>query len=73
MGNMSYCRFQNTAPDLKDCVDAWDDDLSLDELRAKRRVLRLAVEIFEMSGIDFDMDHYGYAVEALNAEIEGKQ
>ena len=22
MGNMSYCRFENTAEDLKDCVQA---------------------------------------------------
>ena len=25
MGNMSYCRFTNTASDLRDCCEAMDD------------------------------------------------
>jgi hypothetical protein len=25
MSNMSYCRFQNTSGDLRDCIDAIDD------------------------------------------------
>lgn len=25
MGNMSYCRFQNTAQDLQDCIDAIEE------------------------------------------------
>ena len=25
MSNMSYCRFQNTVPDLEDCLDALNE------------------------------------------------
>lgn len=25
MSNMSYCRFRNTARDLQDCIDAFDN------------------------------------------------
>jgi hypothetical protein len=47
MPNMSYCRFQNTLPDLKDCHDAMGetDDLSLDEARSRLWVIRWCVEI----------------------------
>ena len=27
MGNMSYCRFQNTARDLRDCLEAIENEL----------------------------------------------
>ena len=38
MSNMSYCRFQNTLPDLKDCADALDDiDGDLESLSKKER------------------------------------
>jgi hypothetical protein len=44
--NMSYCRFQNTVSDLRDCTDNMDDsDLSYDELIARRGLIKLAVEI----------------------------
>jgi len=26
MSNMSYCRFENTANDLQECVDNWELD-----------------------------------------------
>lgn len=47
--NMSYCRFQNTVQDLRDCFDNWeeipDDELSDDEVRARKRLLKLCQEI----------------------------
>jgi hypothetical protein len=47
---MSYCRFENTAHDLADCLDNWklDDDASDDEKRAKERIIKMAKEIVEM-------------------------
>ena len=40
MSNMSYCRFQNTLADLRDCYDHLDDtDLSKEEQRARERLL----------------------------------
>lgn len=38
--NMSYCRFQNTLTDLKDCQEHMDDtDLSEDEKRARKQLI----------------------------------
>jgi hypothetical protein len=57
MSNMSYCRFQNTLNDLRDCAHALDDFfngeevLSLEELDAARRMLDL---IKEMAEVDSD-------------------
>ena len=60
MGNLSYCRFQNTATDLADCMDHFDetvipsrdDDidedteyLSVEEGRARDRIIRMAKKI----------------------------
>lgn len=54
MANMSYCRFQNTVMDLQDCYDSLhemlDDDemaedLSSEELRAKKRLIQLCKDI----------------------------
>jgi len=56
MPNMSYCRFQNTAPDLKDCLDEMDsldapDEYSGEndkaEWRSRRRLIKYCVEIAE--------------------------
>ena len=48
MANMSYCRFQNTELDLRDCVNALGEayeleevDLSNDEQRAMNRMKQL--------------------------------
>ena len=53
MGNMSYCRFENTANDLKDCVYALNDiasqeDLSHYEIRGLKGILEYARDIVEM-------------------------
>ena len=35
MSNMSYCRFQNTVPDLEDCLDALNEaDWNLEAMQA---------------------------------------
>lgn len=51
MPNMSYCRFQNTAPDLKDCVDALQlegfDVLSAKEQQAALQIKRLRQEYLD--------------------------
>lgn len=53
MGNMSYCRFENTLSDLEDCLsaiqegDAEDEKLSLSEKRAKDRLIRVCKEIID--------------------------
>lgn len=46
MSNMTYCRFQNTLEDLEDCLDNLDkDNLSPEELRAKKRLIEVCKDI----------------------------
>ena len=52
MGNMSYCRFENTANDLADCVSALMrnevEDLNHYELNGLARILEMAIDIVDM-------------------------
>ena len=52
MGNMSYCRFENTARDLRDCVQAIEngelDDLSSYERDGLEELLSYCEEMFHM-------------------------
>jgi hypothetical protein len=84
MSNMSYCRFQNTALDLADCKDALEEitdgiaaPLSLDEVRAAKRLASLAFDIVsllaETAGIEFnelyDSDKLEDAIESANCGL----
>jgi len=52
MGNMSYCRFENTAQDLQDCLRAIENDDVYDfssyELNGFKKLIRLADELVNM-------------------------
>ena len=53
MGNMNYCRFENTSKDVADCLEAlnnyWDlEDLSMYEISGLRNLLDQAKEIVEL-------------------------
>ena len=52
MGNMSYCRFENTARDLQDCVNAIDigetDELNEYEKSGLADILKLAEYIVDI-------------------------
>ena len=52
--NMSYCRFMNTLQDLEDCYYNLEyiEDMSVDEKRARRRLIQLCCDIAE------DKDYY---------------
>lgn len=54
MPNMSYCRFQNTKGDLRDCVDNFWNIHSKDEAIARKRLVALAKEIVELAEQDED-------------------
>lgn len=55
MANMSYCRFENTFEDLKDCADHLEDeDVSSSEKFYKKRLIRLCQEIAANYGEDED-------------------
>ena len=50
MGNMSYCRFENTLADMEDCLNALENGLDAEELseyeiRALRNFADVAVSI----------------------------
>lgn len=45
MANMSYCRFQNTYNDLKDCDQHLDDDLSGIEKEYRDKLIKLCKRI----------------------------
>lgn len=58
MANMSYCRFENTSRDIRDCIDAleennWDlaammeDASSKQEARAMKSFVNLCIDIAE--------------------------
>ena len=52
MGNMSYCRFENTARDLRDCLNAINngevEDLSSYEIDGLKSILRMSKDIADM-------------------------
>mgnify|MGYP003134702493 FL=1 len=52
MGNMSYCRFENTANDLQDCVNAINrgetDELNEYEKSGLAEILKLSEYIADM-------------------------
>ena len=51
MSNMSYCRFENTYNDLKDCYAHMDDDLEgEDEEKARVRMVKLCQKIVDDFG-----------------------
>ena len=63
MGNMSYCRFENTARDLRDCVYAINngeiDELNDYELEGLRDILELCEEILnDQENIQEILDNY---------------
>jgi len=51
MSNMDYCRFQNTLGDLRDCLAALEDndDLSEEEARARKALVKVCAEIAEQA------------------------
>ena len=52
MGNMSYCRFENTARDLQDCLNAINrgeiNELNDYEVEGLRDILEMCNEIIDM-------------------------
>lgn len=46
---MSYCRFENTLSDLRDCAEnIWDTDLSDEERRARKSLIILCRKLAEI-------------------------
>lgn len=45
MGNMSYCRFQNTLKDLRDCEEHIDDKLDGEEFDCRVKLIKICKDI----------------------------
>lgn len=57
MSNMSYCRFENTAKDLRNCLDNFDNsNLSETEEAAREHIIEMAVEIALDYGSEIDRE-----------------
>ncbi len=55
MGNMSYCRFQNTLADLRDCEEHFaDKSLGQEEERARKALYEVCKRIVEENEFTFD-------------------
>jgi hypothetical protein len=50
MGNMSYCKFQNTLEDLRACYDEMDDAESATEQRCRKKLVNLCKQIWDDYG-----------------------
>lgn len=70
MSNMSYCRFQNTDSDLADCQEALEEmlaggsssgygKLSVEELRAAKRLVERCGEIVQCVAESMGLDLFG--------------
>jgi hypothetical protein len=73
MGNMSYCKWQNTFIDLRDCYYTLNDPLeSKDEIEARKEVINLCKNILEeLEEDNEDISDDEYSVEEkVNQKIE---
>lgn len=85
MSNMSYCRFQNTRGDFRDCDEALEeliegsgDALSNDELEAAKSLAKRATEMIERlaeaAEIDVDLSDLRRKLpellDSLNANVK---
>lgn len=75
MGNMSYCRFNNTSMDLDDCIEALEnrDITSEEEKRNAKSMLTKFLEFSINEGlIDFENECIDKEeIERLISECEG--
>ena len=54
---MSYCRFENTYNDLRDCYNNIDNtDLSRTEAAARKKLIELCQSIVEVADPELEMD-----------------
>jgi len=54
MANLSYCKMQNTYPDLEDCYEALQDKLFDDFSEEEQRFAKKLIELCGKISNDFD-------------------
>ena len=74
---MSYCRFENTASDVQDIIENWDEGVSSkDEARARKELVDLAEQIIALYEQDrglvnnFELNEEGQSYEADDDDSE---
>jgi hypothetical protein len=61
MANMSYCRFENTRDNLRDCLEHInDEDVSKAESKARERLIKICIEIIEDCGGEVETEDLEY-------------
>jgi len=72
MGNMSYCRFENTVRDLSDCQDALELLLVGDLAPLSHLELERAKDLVSICNmiVDCVKDHSGYSDEEFRSKME---
>lgn len=56
MSNMSYCRFRNTLPDLRDCAaNITEAELSSDEQEERAALVACACDLLDALGIEVNL------------------
>lgn len=74
MSNMSYCRFENTAADVRDCLSAINEGITMSELSSDyeresfKRFLVLCCEVAELVNENHEDLNPDDAVKAFIAE-----
>ena len=56
MSNMSYCRWQNTLQDLRDCLEHIDDKVSEAENKARIKMVELFKQYSNYDEGDFETE-----------------
>ena len=76
MSNMSYCRWQNTLDDLRDCAASLEarESLSRGERAAALATLQLCATMLEELGLSLDTDrHPDDAVEQAFEDVYAEE
>lgn len=67
MGNMAYCRFQNTSRDLMECVDNIDEQLGEEEHAARIRLIRTCARLLGSCGVMVDEGELEEALDEVDS------
>jgi hypothetical protein len=70
MPNMSYCRFQNTLNDLRDCAEHLLDPLSAEEHRARHDLIMTMTDMLDNLGVTVEYSEVRAAMRDLTCSDE---
>lgn len=71
MPHMSYCRFQNTLRDLRDCAENIEEPLSHDEHQARAAMIEVMADMLDLLGVTISYDEVREAKRGLSCGEAG--